>query len=551
MKSIDHLTMLVLLLLIQTLYSTTAACPVWTVRDKTSSQCICGDSLLGLVSCHLDPYRISIQRCSCLTYNEEIRKVTVGRCLIACLRQTRGECRSSYSIQSQSPEDLNYEVCGALNRTGQLCGDCITGYGPPVLTYTLQCVECSIENFAQDLFKYIFFAFLPLTVVYAIVIVWKVSITSHKMVAYVFTSQLITAPYILKLTTKNITKNGLFTLALDYVSFWNMDIFRTTLPPFCIHPSLNTMQVIALDYLVAIYPILLILLTYLAVVLHNRHPLLAAAWRPATKVLMCIRKEWNIRGSLVQAFTTFLVLSYVKILNTSMELLNPVHLHESLYINTLYYLYSAGTVPYFGKEHLPYGILAITMLILFIFLPTLFLVLYPISSFRRCLGVNNSIFTHTFMDAFTSCYRTKYIDMRGFVAIYFVARILNLLTFAMNKDESILMITGFYLIALAIAVILVKPYNNRTQNQLDCILLLNAACIFLLIPAHEYFLAYNHRENKRHHLSQATIAAVVLCFTVHVLYGIIVLLGKICPKNVLKWFQKGPSQRNEEAPLIA
>ena len=527
------------------LLSISTACPIWTVQ--TSSQCICGDSLKGVVDCSLYPYQVSVLGCYCMTYNDKISKVTVGRCLITCQGW-----HLMHEIQSKEPHQLNDEVCGHLNRTGQLCGDCVPGHAPPVHSYSLKCVHCDERDFAYNLAKYVFFAFFPLTILYIIVILWKVSITSHKMVAFVFTCQIMTSPYLLQMLTETITKNFFFVLCAEYLSIWNLDVLRIMHAPFCLHPRLNTMHVIALDYVVAVYPLLLIAATYAAVALHDRYTLVVAAWKPVQRVLACIRKEWNIRGSLVGAFATFLVLSYVKILNVSLELLISVHLHESRYGQELYYLFSAGTIPYFQREHLPYGILALLMLFTFNFLPVLFLMLYPVRCFRKLLCINNNLVLFTFMDAFQGCYRTKPRDLRSFAALYLFVRILQLLTFAaIPKETSILPITGFYLIILSIVVILVEPYNSRLQNKLDGVILLNAACIFLLIPGHDYYHTFDRR------IYTTTFkffykSALIICVVIQFLYGLATLMTTVCPPNIFKRIQKRLARKanSEGAPLI-
>ena len=128
------------------------------------------------------------------------------------------------------------------------------------------------------------------------------------MVASVFICQVVAIPSILKTFFKT-SRYIVAKLIFHYVSLWNLDFFCLVYTPFCLHPKLNNMQVLALDYLIAVYPMLLIFLTHIAVTLHDRYPLIVTLWRPMQRVLTCIRKEWNIRGSLVQAFATFLVLS--------------------------------------------------------------------------------------------------------------------------------------------------------------------------------------------------------------------------------------------------
>ena len=203
---------------------------------------------------------------------------------------------------------------------------------------------------------------------------------------------------------------------------------------------------------------------------HDRYPLIVKIWKPAYKCFICIRREWNIRGSLVQAFATFLVLSYVKILNVSFNLLSPVFLQtaEGEFVKQPY-LYFDGRIPYFGKKHLPYGILAIIMLVTFNILPITILLLYPCRCFQasmnRC-GLHSHVL-HTFIDAFQGCYRYKPRDCRYFSAVYLIVRILQLVTFAVVRDLLFVPIMGFYFILLTAIIILVKPYKKKLYNKID------------------------------------------------------------------------------------
>ena len=55
---------------------------------------------------------------------------------------------------------------------------------------------------------------------------------------------------------------------------------------------------------------------------------------------------WNIRSSLVNALATFIVLSYIKILNVSFELLMPSYVFnmegKRIHVNKAYLYYDGG-----------------------------------------------------------------------------------------------------------------------------------------------------------------------------------------------------------------
>ena len=185
---------------------------------------------------------------------------------------------------------------------------------------------------------------------------------------------------------------------------WNLDFFRLLYSPLCLHPNLTTLHVLILDYAVAIYPLFSIVIAYLLVQLHdNNFKIIVCLWKPFRVCCLYFRTEWNIRTSLIDAFATFLLLSCVKFLSVSFNLLVPLYVYDaSGEPFSKKYLYFDGSVEYFGKEHLPYAIFAIITIVIFIILPCILLCLYPCRCFQRCLNCCKlrCLVLTTFMDAF-------------------------------------------------------------------------------------------------------------------------------------------------------
>ena len=91
--------------------------------------------------------------CYCMTYNGQLDKTLVGYCPTKCFEMTQiGSL--FHLIETNSSLSINKEVCGNFNREGQLCGDCVEGYGPPVYSYSYQCVKCDKSMFKSNLLKY-------------------------------------------------------------------------------------------------------------------------------------------------------------------------------------------------------------------------------------------------------------------------------------------------------------------------------------------------------------------------------------------------------------
>ena len=145
---------------------------------------------------------------------------------------------------------------------------------------------------------------------------------------------------------------------------------------------------------------MLLTTVYLFVKLHDsNYIVITYLWRPFHRCFVHFRRNWNIKTSLIDSFATFLLLLYMKFLYVSFDLLTPVPIYN-IDGKTLskYYLYWDGTVEYFGRVHLPYAILAITVLIIFNILPLLVLCLYPcrpmVSKMSKLLQISKSEFTH-------------------------------------------------------------------------------------------------------------------------------------------------------------
>ena len=58
------------------------------------------------------------------------------------------------------------------------------------------------------------------------------------------------------------TSSAVFKVILTGYGFWNLDYFRYLIPPFCVSQELKNIHVLALQYVSAFYPLLLIALTY-------------------------------------------------------------------------------------------------------------------------------------------------------------------------------------------------------------------------------------------------------------------------------------------------
>ena len=491
-------------------------CPTWHrplfQENSTSKTCECGNSLSGVVDCNVNNH-VYLLACYCMTQSELVNNTIVGNCLYTCTWKYKTRLSNDTSA-------LDNDTCQPLKRTGQLCGECIPGYAPPIYSYNIECVECTVS--ANNWLKYIAVAFLPLTLFYLIIVMLRFSVSMPVLKCFILVSQMMTMPghlrYLYTLQKNYIrghkVESKVVDIGLSLFSFWNLDFLRGVYDPFCIHPNIQSLATLALDYLTAVYPLLLIFITYGCIKIYDKFDCIRQLLKPVHKCCFNMRKEWNIHRSLTDAFATFLLLSYVKILNISFDLLIPTTIYDINGETNISFLYYSGTIQIFKDEHIPFAMLALFMLIVFNIIPLILLALYPCHCFQRLMNSCkcHCQALHVFMDIFNGCYRTKPVDCRYFSVVYLLVRVVNLAIFSYTLNRFYYPLAAVLGVLTALFVTITQPYKNPLYNRLDTCLLLIFSCTY--IPAAAYALSPTKNLNKTLIRMSILCCAVLLSFEV-------------------------------------
>ena len=450
-------------------------CPSWFIPvSNNSNHCKCGEPIHHpgrTVLCDPNTKQTLLLTGNCMDYNEEKDVVFIGGCPFV---NQQGEVDEVYVKPPQNVSELSQFVCGELNRTGVLCSRCQAGLGTAIFSYSMQCLHCMSSGLGWTL--YVFLATFPTTILFLFMLMFKVHITSGPLNAYIFTCQLIVSAVNLSITFEGTSFIHVLVLTFGTIyGMWNLDFFRYLIPPFCVSDQISPLHVIALEYAVAFYPLLLTVFAYICVQLHARDcQVMVCLWRVFCKCFSSCRrrwgKQWDPVASLVHTFAAFLLLSYSKILFVSLQLLS----YTQLYVPTGGVLppprrvYHDPSLEWFGNKHLPSALLAIFVLCIFIFFPALVLLLYPTKLFQKCIGCSGRrwLALHAFADVFQGCYKngtngTR--DCRYFAGLYLVLRIVLLLTmyggsvFSMYKQ----MVSIVCLVIAALVFLLFRPYKDN------------------------------------------------------------------------------------------
>jgi len=438
-------------------------CPTWFFQSPNSTECVCGKHFKSNLKCDSYKKTVSIYKTHCMTYNND--------------QEYYGSCpyntHSKWSKLPSNKTELNSFECGPLNRSGLLCSECEPGLGPAVFSYQRQCEECIQSPYGWILFtmRLVF----PLTIYCIVLIVFKINIATAELNGYVFICQiiinkLIDMPFffINHTNSYSIEKFGLDCLGLFYLNTFNLLI-----PSFCISENMGMVTVILLEYLIALYPIAFTATMYMLITLHGRgFKPIVNCWRPFKRYFSKIFGKWELKGSVVNAFATFILLSYCKFVSTSLYLLQNIKLIDK-HNNISYGLYYDMSYDLTSWRYTVIQSLAIIVLVLIVFIPALFVLVYQIKPFQRLLHWMRIRCTlvHEVANILQACFKNGTTpgtrDYRWFAGLYLIVRVL--LIFLSNQSYHTLInpVIGCAMVTL---VAFLQPYRSQLGNYIDSLI---------------------------------------------------------------------------------
>ena len=510
--------------------STFDDCPPWfKPSPEYPFKCLCTDTLQSVVSCSDKEMLSYIAIHYCMSYDENTSMVLVGACPYPHLLDY-GTNMWSWIPLPTNISLLNRCLCGPLNREGLLCGRCKKGFGISAHLRDLACVDCS-KNPHGWVWYALTATFLP-TLFFLIVFFFRISVTSDGLNGFIIFCQIVASTNASIWVPSILTSSGYVNLVKTFkyififYDFWVLEFLPSgVLPPAClINEDLSILNAVAIRYISAFYPFFLIFLAYLFIRLRdcNFRPVLIV-WKPYQKLKVKLRKYVDLNQSLIHAFSSILVLSYSKLALVSYSLLFRTYIYNDSGVQVFgSRWYYDASVEMFGKEHLPYAVLAIFILGTFVIAPPLLLILYPFKWFRKLLRnlKLDSPVLNTFMDTFQGCFKDgtdKTKDLRYFAGLYFILRLLfisNRLIISYEWQRR--MITLLFVIA-AILQCFFHPYKREVYNVID-------ASFFFLMATISYAYSVSLQSSNTRALSMAAVIAMIIVSLVPLIYFVLYLL---------------------------
>uniref|UniRef100_A0A1X7UD57 Uncharacterized protein n=1 Tax=Amphimedon queenslandica TaxID=400682 RepID=A0A1X7UD57_AMPQE len=296
-------------------------------------------------------------------------------------------------------------------------------------------------------------------------------------------------------------------------------------------PKATVLDMLILKYVSTFYAFFLIIATIVILKLNSFYACIKFCHK-------CGRR--NIRGSVINGLTAFLVLSYYRCLIITIKILFPSYI--SIAHHETYVPFYNGNLSFMKDTHLMYAIPALLCFVCIILPPPLLLIFEPLLiQFSGRINLRRNRLTYTlhilrmkmkpFLDSFQGCFRD---NCRSFAGLFFLYRILIVPGEYLNGLVWHNSYEGAILFLVLLLHSMCHPFQNWHHNQSDIFLLVDLLMInFLmgieyLIFIHEPFEA-NLIDDK---ITAECIGALILVLILIPLgYLLVYAYKKVFPKT--------------------
>ena len=411
-----------------------------------NGRCCCGiTNDYGMISC--DEQFIHVKQGTCMTWDNATSSAEFHHCLFTKWSEDKCIMNDVYRISTSSTgEKLNQFTCGDYNRQRKYCSQCIDGYGPAVFSDDATCADCSKHKYLWIL--NLMFQLLMVTILCWLLMFFQIKGTSSPFNVVIMCAQLVTMG--LKLDSDLHARlscyigHTLTSIVITGLGVFNLDFFHALIPPLCVSPSLKSINILLFEYIIASYPLFLTMFIYLSIEIYDRKQTLFCRYL-LTNCFKIFNTSWNPKRTILNTFATFLLLSYSKLLFTSIHLLlafQSYNMYGEKVLSSPLLLYDPS-IRLFHAEHIPYAVIALLIILIFIILPPILLLVYPTAIFKKCLtclGFQRWDILQHIMDIFQGWYKDGTEgsgDYRSLSALYLFYRVVLSFAYAFQTLLSV------------------------------------------------------------------------------------------------------------------
>ena len=369
-------------------------------------------------------------------------------------------------------------LCGPKHRTGVLCGTCKENYTVHYHSNRYECEKCKHPHLG--LLYYALAELLPLTLVFAVIVIFGISFTSGPANSFILFAQVLNFFDVSSFGSLPFPRSVTYLTDAYQAIFgaFNFDFFKIEAFSFCLWDNAQILDLFVFKYVTTAYVLVMLLSLLLSV--HYIPRCYACLQR-------CVFRR-TITICLIQGVSAFLIMSYAQCAKVSFQILTVQSLRGQDFHHVKDVVFLSGETDYFSRRHLPYAIPAVLVLVL-VTVPPIILILHPALT-KYCgkksddtgeerekmafLSVWKTRLT-PFFDSFQSCFKD---NCRYFAGLYFIYRLVISMAFALADSGMELYFTLEIIVIIMLAVhAIIQPYQNPFFNVLDATIFADLAII--------------------------------------------------------------------------
>ncbi len=518
-------------------------CPPGYIHSKI--RCVCSLTTQlhypGIERCSKLEYKAYVKHGYWLGYlNNQATQETLASAICP-----RGFCWARNATEHPLPSvaKLNISSFICKNRTGIICGSCDKNYSTYYRSASFSCD--SIQLCYLGWLFYIVSEIFPVTVLFFIVIYFNISFTSGALNGVILFMQIVDT---LKTDGENSIQFGdtvrQFSRIYKIVyRVFLLKFFAIEELSFCLWEGATALDMLAFRYVTIVYSLFLVIIT---VIMLRK----CTCRYGKVKGLKIIKPSFNLKHSILNGLSAFLVMSYsectrvtLMILTTGTLTVGPI---KSIYTSYKYesVAFYNGNFQYMSPEHLKYALPAIVFLLTLVALPPILLIVYPLCyKLFALLKIDESKFVKIvcqviplekikpLFDSIQSEFKDQY---RFFAGLYFIYRLTTSLTFTfVSALKTYYSATCVQLTVMLVLHAICCPYKERWHNVLDALMFADLA----VINAISSFNYASSNQSVIVNLAGLQCGLILLPLIYFVVYTIYNIVMKIKAKMTLPEYQ--------------
>ena len=326
----------------------------------------------------------------------------------------------------------------SYHRKGTLCGRCVDRYSVAINSLYLSCVYCNGATIAQGWMVLMALEFFPVTVMVIVIAIVNVNLNQGSLNAFILFCQMSAVSFSLAQAfmddyeypdiNSKLLNSFFYPLSiwnLDFINFLGENYLSKGYYSICISHSTTPLGAISFWYLIALYPLFLLIVFYVCIVLYEKgYRCVVFFIRPVHRVLARFWLMFKIQPSLTHTVASVYTLCFTMLTTVSTKILFPIQ-HKG----KNYFFYD-GMQKYFEGWHGLACTFALIVLLIQIIV-TIYLSLYPFQLFQKFFSKLK--FKKDFLVAVTDVFTGPYKDgtenswdYRHFAGIHFALRLIIL-----------------------------------------------------------------------------------------------------------------------------